>query len=67
MYTYLHTFIYIYIYIYIYISYTYRDKDDDDAMDFVLCASNLRANAFGIEMQTSFRCKQMAGNNILPI
>jgi len=40
------------------------DKDDDEAMDFVLCASNLRANAFGIEMQTSFQCKQMAGNII---
>ena len=40
------------------------DKDDDDAMDFVLCASNLRSNAFGIEMQHSFRCKQMAGNII---
>lgn len=37
------------------------DKDDDAAMDFVLCASNLRSNAFAIEMQTSFRCKQMAG------
>jgi hypothetical protein len=34
-------------------------------MDFVLCASNLRANAFGIEMQTSFRSEHMAGNIIL--
>jgi len=37
------------------------DKDDDAAMDFVLCASNLRSNAFAIDMQHSFRCKQMAG------
>ena len=40
------------------------DKDDDAAMDFVLCASNLRSIVFAIEMQTSFKCKQMAGNII---
>ena len=43
------------------------DKDDDAAMDFVLCASNLRASNFGIEMQTSFDCKKMAGNIIAAI
>jgi len=43
------------------------DKDDDDAMDFVLCASNLRAKNFGIEMQASFDCKKMAGNIIAAI
>lgn len=43
------------------------DKDDDAAMDFVLCASNLRASNFSIEMQTSFDCKKMAGNIIAAI
>ena len=40
------------------------DKDDDEAMDFVLCASNLRAHVFGIELQSAFRCKDIAGNII---
>ena len=40
------------------------DKDDDEALDFVLCASNLRAHVFGIELQSAFRCKDIAGNII---
>ena len=43
------------------------DKDDDMAMDFVLCASNLRAHAFGIERQSHFRCRDIAGNIIAAI
>jgi hypothetical protein len=27
------------------------DKDDKEAMDFVLCASNLRSYSYGIELQ----------------
>eukprot|EP00960_Hanusia_phi_P078419 768814-Hanusia_phi.AAC.14 len=40
------------------------DKDDDVIMNFVLAASNLRAHVFAIEMQTRFRCKEIAGNII---
>jgi ubiquitin-like 1-activating enzyme E1 B len=40
------------------------DKDDDEALDFVLCASNLRAHVFDIELQSAFRCKDIAGNII---
>ncbi|EKX52273.1 hypothetical protein GUITHDRAFT_42901, partial [Guillardia theta CCMP2712] len=40
------------------------DKDDDVIMNFVLAASNLRAHVFAIDMQTRFRCKEIAGNII---
>ncbi|KAG2235086.1 hypothetical protein INT48_002427 [Thamnidium elegans] len=40
------------------------DKDDDDAMDFVTAASNLRAHIFGIEKNSLFDVKSMAGNII---
>ncbi|KAJ3213951.1 E1 ubiquitin-activating protein uba2 [Dinochytrium kinnereticum] len=40
------------------------DKDDDEVMDFVAAAANLRGAAYGIEMQTLFKAKEMAGNII---
>ncbi|KAJ3079635.1 E1 ubiquitin-activating protein uba2 [Quaeritorhiza haematococci] len=40
------------------------DKDDDDALDFVTAAANLRAYVFGIEKQSRFKTKEMAGNII---
>lgn len=40
------------------------DKDDDDALNFVMAASNLRANVFGIAQKTRFDVKQVAGNII---
>jgi ubiquitin-like 1-activating enzyme E1 B len=38
------------------------DKDDADALAFVVAASNLRAAAFGVEMQSPFAVKGIAGN-----
>jgi ubiquitin-like 1-activating enzyme E1 B len=38
------------------------DKDDDDALAFVVAASNLRAAAFGVELQSPFAVKGIAGN-----
>ncbi|XP_022098107.1 SUMO-activating enzyme subunit 2-B-like isoform X2 [Acanthaster planci] len=40
------------------------DKDDEAAMDFVTCTSNIRAYIFGIERNTRFTIKSMAGNII---
>ncbi|KAI8800035.1 hypothetical protein BJ742DRAFT_780778 [Cladochytrium replicatum] len=40
------------------------DKDDDEVMDFVAAAANLRAHAFGIEMLSRFKSKEMAGSII---
>ncbi|KAF7193926.1 Ubiquitin-activating enzyme E1-like [Pseudocercospora fuligena] len=40
------------------------DKDDKDTLDFVASAANLRAHIFGIELQTEWDIKQMAGNII---
>jgi ubiquitin-like 1-activating enzyme E1 B len=38
------------------------DKDDADALAFVIAASNLRAAAYGVEMQSPFAVKGIAGN-----
>ena len=38
------------------------DKDDDLCMDFVASAANLRMAVFGIEMQSRFAIKGIAGN-----
>ncbi|EME40722.1 hypothetical protein DOTSEDRAFT_74308 [Dothistroma septosporum NZE10] len=40
------------------------DKDDKDTLDFVAAAANLRAHVFGIELNTEWDIKQMAGNII---
>ncbi|XP_038070454.1 SUMO-activating enzyme subunit 2-like [Patiria miniata] len=40
------------------------DKDEEPAMDFVTCASNIRAYIFGIARNTRFTIKSMAGNII---
>lgn len=40
------------------------DKDDDDTLEFVSAAANLRSYVFGIEPQSKFDIKQMAGNII---
>ncbi|KAG5642065.1 hypothetical protein DXG03_003642 [Asterophora parasitica] len=40
------------------------DKDDEDALDFVTAASNLRSAAYGIDTQTRWEVKEMAGNII---
>ena len=37
------------------------DKDDELAMDFVIAASNIRAQNFGIPMESAFKIKEMAG------
>lgn len=38
------------------------DKDDPDALAFVVAASNLRAAAYGVDMQSPFNVKGIAGN-----
>lgn len=38
------------------------DKDDRDALLFVASASNLRANAYGVPLQSPFAVKGIAGN-----
>lgn len=40
------------------------DKDDRDAMMFVSAAANLRANAYGVALQSPFDTKGIAGNII---
>ncbi|KAJ3402568.1 hypothetical protein CcCBS67573_g02289 [Chytriomyces confervae] len=40
------------------------DKDDEDALDFVTAVTNLRAHIYGIETQSRFKVKEMAGNII---
>ena len=40
------------------------DKDDEDTLDFVAACANLRSIVFGIEPQSKFDIKQMAGNII---
>ncbi|KAI8608837.1 hypothetical protein BC830DRAFT_1153578 [Chytriomyces sp. MP71] len=40
------------------------DKDDEDALDFVTAVTNLRAHIYGIELQSRFKVKEMAGNII---
>jgi len=40
------------------------DKDDDHAMLFVTAASNLRSHQFGIDMQSFYETKGIAGNII---
>lgn len=40
------------------------DKDDELAMDFVIAASNIRAQNFGIPMESAFKIKEMAGKII---
>ena len=39
------------------------DKDDDMSMRFVTAASNLRSQNFGIELQSLYSCKGIAGNS----
>lgn len=38
------------------------DKDDRDALAFVVAASNLRSAAFGVDLQSPFAVKGIAGN-----
>jgi ubiquitin-like 1-activating enzyme E1 B len=38
------------------------DKDDADALAFVVASSNLRAAAYGLELQSPFTIKGIAGN-----
>ncbi|KAF3932290.1 hypothetical protein ABW19_dt0205315 [Dactylella cylindrospora] len=40
------------------------DKDDEDTLDFVAASANMRSLIFGIDMQSKFDIKQMAGNII---
>ncbi|KAK6356563.1 E1 ubiquitin-activating protein uba2 [Orbilia javanica] len=40
------------------------DKDDEDTLDFVAASANLRSQIFGIDCQSKFDIKQMAGNII---
>ena len=40
------------------------DKDDDVAMRFVTAASNLRCHSFGMQLQSLFKTKEIAGNII---
>jgi len=40
------------------------DKDDKEMLDFVTATSNLRAHVFGIDKQSRFKVKEMAGNII---
>ncbi|KAI9332370.1 hypothetical protein BDR26DRAFT_921761 [Obelidium mucronatum] len=40
------------------------DKDDDEALDFVTAVTNMRAHMYGIELQSRFKVKEMAGNII---
>ncbi|KAK6495467.1 E1 ubiquitin-activating protein uba2 [Arthrobotrys musiformis] len=40
------------------------DKDDEDTLDFVAASANLRSQIFGIDRQSKFDIKQMAGNII---
>jgi ubiquitin-like 1-activating enzyme E1 B len=40
------------------------DKDDEDTLDFVSASANIRSTLFGIERQSRFNIKQMAGNII---
>ncbi|KAJ3106632.1 E1 ubiquitin-activating protein uba2 [Phlyctochytrium planicorne] len=40
------------------------DKDDDEVMDFVTAATNLRSAAYGLEILSRFKAKEMAGNII---
>lgn len=40
------------------------DKDDNMTMQFVASASNLRSHCYGIELQSYFQAKGMAGNII---
>lgn len=40
------------------------DKDDEDTLNFVSAAANLRSAVFGINMQSKFDIKQIAGNII---
>lgn len=40
------------------------DKDDQDALEFVIAASNIRAHNFGIQQETAFKIKEMAGKII---
>ncbi|KAE8152908.1 hypothetical protein BDV25DRAFT_150379 [Aspergillus avenaceus] len=40
------------------------DKDDVDTLDFVTAGANLRAKIFGIEQNSKFDTKKMAGNII---
>ena len=44
--------------------YTRFDKDDALAMLFVSAAANLRSSVFGIELQSLYACKGIAGNII---
>jgi ubiquitin-like 1-activating enzyme E1 B len=37
------------------------DKDDEDALNFVTAAANLRAQVFGIQPESRFKVKEMAG------
>jgi len=37
------------------------DKDDSDAVEFVTAATNIRAHNFGIDMESFFKIKEMAG------
>lgn len=49
------------------------DKDDEDALNFVTASANLRAHVFGINPESRFKVKEMAGSyplmtlgNIIP-
>lgn len=38
------------------------DKDDEDSLNFVTASANLRAHIFGIQSESRFKVKEMAGN-----
>ena len=40
------------------------DKDDVDALEFVVAAANVRAFNFGIELDSAFKIKELAGKII---
>ena len=40
------------------------DKDDVDALEFVVAAANVRAFNFGIELESAFKIKELAGKII---
>jgi ubiquitin-like 1-activating enzyme E1 B len=41
------------------------DKDDEDALNFVTAAANIRAHIFGIQPESRFKVKEMAGKTLL--
>ena len=41
------------------------DKDDEAALNFVTAAANLRAHIFGIQTESRFKIKEMAGKYLI--